>query len=710
MASELPPLRNQGGGKPPHSKLVIAAFLFLVLGVVFPAQRPTLPSPKPDRYDIDVRFEPEQRFLHARAKVTFRVEAPLSNIELELNRHLKILRIADERGRPLEFTRSGQLGSHKLSVKLAEPAPAGKPLILTFEYEGVLPRGPLDYITKEGILLRDESRWYPATDLAAFADHQISVGVPPRWSARATGQPAGSIGHGLGATYSWTTSRPVSSRSLFAIPWQGRGHCSPQPIPMGSTSRLAKRSACFLGPASASPEKLAVAAHDVLESFVKLIGDLGLSQLAMVPGFPGLRGAIGYSAPGFLVVSEDVIKYHTVPGWAPEYLPHEIAHQWFPIEVTLAQQDDGWLAESLAEYLAWRYLREHDPASAQLMVQRAMRDALEPEPLRPLALGLKLFAQEEFDVTYKTLYQRGLLVWRTLETVIDRERVDAALREYYKRFRGRSASVADFRKICEEISGRDLGWFFDYFLGATQIPDITLRRLPAPAPNEFAGEIVVDNVPPEFQVRVEMRLRTASGVVNHSVATNGPVTPFTVTLSAPSLGVTLDPDWRVLRWTEAARRNKKQWKTLQSAPEELENALTTRAALEQRLLILRKLLDEDPDDVAFNRMQFLFHSARLNFRLRRYAAALREFNEALAARTIEPTHAELLRAWARVYRARIAQAQGRPMEAQTEAQVGLKLSAPALDAEVAWPEQSGSKTTARKELLKFAPKPRKTSN
>ncbi|MBI3484713.1 MAG: hypothetical protein HY012_06125, partial [Acidobacteria bacterium] len=56
--------------------------------------------------------------------------------------------------------------------------------------------------------------------------------------------------------------------------------------------------------------------------------------------------------------SEDVIKYHDYPGWAPEFLPHEVAHQWFPIEVTLERQEDGWLAESLAEYLAWRYLLE----------------------------------------------------------------------------------------------------------------------------------------------------------------------------------------------------------------------------------------------------------------------------------------------------------------------------------------------------------------
>jgi tetratricopeptide (TPR) repeat protein len=685
---------------------LISVLLCVHLTTDATTQRRSPASPKPERYDIDVRFEPEKSFLHARVRVTFQLAEPTQFIEVELNRYLNILQITDGTGRRLDFVRSGQLGSHKLSVRLAEPAPAEKPLVLTFVYEGALPRGPLDYITKDGILLRDESRWYPATDLSAFTKNSVQIHLPDGWDGFASGQePQDGAPGQPSPELEWLKRQTVSSRAVLA--WKKNGSdCWKESAGTHPDMNPAFE---FCAPANdkANWETISKKTWKITFHFGGMFERYPLSILRVIQGFPGQRGAIGYSAPGFLVFSEDVAKYAGMPGWAPEFLPHEIAHQWFPIKVTLERQEDGWLAESLAEYLAWRYLRETDPAGAQLLVQRAMRDALEPEPLRPLALGLKLFAQEDSEVTYRTLYQRGMLVWRTLETVIDRSRVDLALREYYKRFRGRSASLADFRKICEEISGRDLGWFFDYFLDGTQVPKVSLRRLASNSPNQFAGEIVLENVPPDFQARVELRIRTAGGVVNHSVATSGMVTPFAVTLPAPALGVTLDPDLRILRWTEAARRNKQQWELLRAAAEEPEGTLATRAALEERLRLFTQILELDADDLASNRQRFLFQRARLLYRLSQFTEALQEFNRVLEARSIEPMQADFLRAWSRVYRARALRTLGRSAEAVVEAKAGLALAAPALEEPIVWPENPGAQTYARKELQKFVAAPAK---
>ncbi len=185
------------------------------------------------RYEIDVSFQPEKGFLRARAEVTLRVvEAlpPQSNpsldaIEFELNPHLKILEITDAQGHKLGFDRSGRLGSPKVSVRLAEPIKtagtqtSGALAKLTFTYEGVLPPQPLDYITKDGILLRDESRWYPAVDLSAFTETQITITVPSNWNAVTSGQPQRSTSAGLAAIYRWRTfpADLRSERSLHCL-------------------------------------------------------------------------------------------------------------------------------------------------------------------------------------------------------------------------------------------------------------------------------------------------------------------------------------------------------------------------------------------------------------------------------------------------------------------------------------------------------------
>jgi tetratricopeptide (TPR) repeat protein len=398
------------------------------------------------------------------------------------------------------------------------------------------------------------------------------------------------------------------------------------------------------------------------------------------------------------VVSRDVTKYADVARYSPEFLPHEIAHQWFPIAVTIEKEEDGWLAESIAEYLAWRYLQEKDPEAARQMVAAAMRDSLEPEPVRPLSLGLKLFALEPWSVTHATLYQRGMLVFRTLETVIDRERVDRALAEYYKRFAGKSASIADFRKICEEIAGRNLGWFFDYFLNGTRIPEIELRQVPSGAPGVAAGEIVVKDMPPEATVRVEMRIRTAKGVVEHSVATRGEVTPFSVNVPAPALRIELDPDARILRWTDAARRNRAQSLLLRNI-----SPLEAASEITRAIDICRQALALDPEDAALNHQRIHLIMGRLALHLKSSGTlAEKEFQAVLDGHSIDPVDTNFLRAWARLNRGRIAKESGRDAAAREEASAGLALFAPALDERVVWPDSPGHSVSAREELTKLA--------
>ena len=207
----------------------------------------------------------------------------------------------------------------------------------------------------------------------------------------------------------------------------------------------------------------------------------------------------------------------------------------------------AWLDASLRRYLEWRKELEKRPNQARGTVNDAVRVVQQDAAPLAITAPVRPRPRAQAEKLRAALEQRGMLVWRTLETVIDRERVDRVVAAYYERYRGKTATIEDFRKICEEISGRDLRWFFDYYLGSTELPEITLRRIAGSAPNEVAGEIVVKNAPPEYQVRVEMRLYTAAGVLNHSVATSGAVTPFTVTSNEPVMRIVMDPDSRILR-------------------------------------------------------------------------------------------------------------------------------------------------------------------
>jgi hypothetical protein len=345
---------------------------------------------------------------------------------------------------------------------------------------------------------------------------------------------------------------------------------------------------------------------------------------------------------------------------------------------------DAW-AETLADYLAWRTLEEREPEQARRAVARAMRNALENR-----------------EATRRVFDERAVLVWRTLETVIGRQRVDAALREYYRRYRGGSASIADFRKTCEEISGRDLAWFFDYYISGNELPEIAIRRAPA-GPNEYAGEIVIRNGPPEFQARVEMRLHLANGAtLEHSVATSGPVTPFALNTPDAVTRITLDPKARILRITDAARRHAAQQPLLaQLGP--LERAGSFAEALAQ----CEQALAADPEDLAANHQQIRFEMGRYYHRQDKLNEAWQSFERVLTLDSLDGMAADFYRVWARVHRARIARSRGDLRSAHAEALAGLASKSPALEAPVRWPGDERETTAAealRRESVPAAPK------
>jgi tetratricopeptide (TPR) repeat protein len=636
------------------------------------------------RYDIWIAFRPAEGSLKAMATLTLRSEKPISAVELELSPQLQISRVMDGASNSLEFERSGRLGSPFLSVTL--PGETAGEFTLRVSYSGTMGADELDYVSPDGILLRDESGWYPTPDMTTFAPHHIHMVVPEGWTALAGGNAtAFHVRHR--AIFDFVTFRPVYSRAIAATPYKIQAVVPSTADGMAPAIRV-----CAPDSDIEPARQTASVAQNTFAEFARMFGSTGLSEFTVIPGFPGSHSEVGYSGPGFLVMDANDLKFFGHSGYAPNFLPHEVAHQWFPQQVAHASEEDGWMAEALAEYLAWRFLDAQDPADARRMIALAMRNSLAAEQLEPISLGLRLYALGN-EITQQTLYDRGMLVWRTLETVIDRERVEKALREYLKRFNGRSASIADFQKICEEISGRDLSWFFKYYISGTEAPEITLRRTRSFAPNEVSGEILVTGAPPGFSARVEMRISTSAGVVLHSVATRGPSTPFTVVVTAPASRIELDPDLRILRWTEPARRNRVQRGIVSQA-----SAAARAGEISRAEELYRKAIAADPDGIAGNEQYLHFQLGQIAFRVRQFDTAFEEMSRVLETASLDTRATDAYTVWAHVYRARIAWVRGNPGAARTEARAALEQGSPALGTEMMMGDQFRGKTTAEREL------------
>jgi len=142
---------------------------------------------------------------------------------------------------------------------------------------------------------------------------------------------------------------------------------------------------------------------------------------------------------------------------------HETAHQWFGDSVTEKDWDDVWLSEGFATYfalLATEYYQGREAFVAGL--KRSRTGIFTTEKRLP---GVAVVQDKEWKgIPNGIVYQKGGWTLHVLRGQIGTGKFWAGIREYYRRYRDSNASTADFRKVMEEVSGSDLGWFFQQWV------------------------------------------------------------------------------------------------------------------------------------------------------------------------------------------------------------------------------------------------------
>lgn len=207
------------------------------------------------------------------------------------------------------------------------------------------------------------------------------------------------------------------------------------------------------------------------------------------PQFSTVEGPIqGMEYPMITFVPNDTSR--TSLHWT---LMHEFGHEWFPMMVGNDERRYPWMDEGFNTfidlYAAADYFRGTPYADS---VMNGPLTAY-PANARPGDEQPLITAPTEVRTLYWNGYQKPALMMRLLrEEVLGPEGFDRAFREYVRRWSFKHPQPADFFRTMENVSGRDLDWYWREWVYTTarldQAIDSVLGPAPAPAgPNARAG-------------------------------------------------------------------------------------------------------------------------------------------------------------------------------------------------------------------------------
>jgi aminopeptidase N len=199
-------------------------------------------------------------------------------------------------------------------------------------------------------------------------------------------------------------------------------------------------------------------ARRVLEFYIEHVGPYPYEKLANVSA-AGVSG--GMELASSIFYGEPSVNGRE----ATSLVAHEVAHQWFGDSVTERDWDEVWLSEGFATYLTLLFVEHDKGRDAFVAGLKKSRDTVfATEKRMPGVAIIHNNLADTRQVLNPLVYQKAGWTLHMLRGIVGRDAFFAALAEYYRRYRDRNASTEDLRRVFEEVSGKDLAWFFPQWL------------------------------------------------------------------------------------------------------------------------------------------------------------------------------------------------------------------------------------------------------
>jgi len=539
---------------------VLTVLTVLTLALSAKSQQPA-PQQAATRFDvtnyrIEAQIIPDQHLLRAGADVTFVPLDATRSVVFELNGSLKVESIEKD-GKPLtgfvqDAVGVGSLGP-SVRIDLGQVVPANQPITLRIRWSGALvsPEGGplatkrLAYVGTEGSYLMYASRWFPFHDYAADrATSDITFIVPSGLQVAGTSddpivaQPVPKEG---AVRYHFVHRQPVLIGNFAAGQYITRNlKYGPYDLQLNAMPGSEKRLDAF-----------AELTGRVLEFYTKHYGQPLFGNRLVIVQIDD-ESLDAYSGPGIVFLSSRM--FDTTRPLPEEKLEREIAYQWWGQSVGLKSFDDAWLSQGLAEWSAFAYRETTLSAGGLDAAQREQQErALTFEQTASIARAPS--ALDDQSAAYQSIvFYKGSMIFRMLRETIGRDKFDQLLAKFLQDYKGKNASIDDFEKLADQVSGQNLRYFFAQWVEGTGVPEFTVDyQIIRTRAGKFRTRGTVKQNLETLKMPVELLLRAEGDNQQKIIRIEGKSEDFDFESNGQPIEVVVDPNNKILRMSDDLR-------------------------------------------------------------------------------------------------------------------------------------------------------------
>ncbi|MFD2937293.1 M1 family aminopeptidase [Spirosoma flavum] len=506
-------------------------------------------------YGLDLHLTTAPAGLKGAATITLKsTTATLSSFFLDLNSTTATtgegLRVDSVKvgNQKLSF----QHAQNKLTITPAQALANGQALTLTVFYQGV-PNGAANGSfkfdkhenTSDPVIWNlsepyGASDWFPCRDTPADKADSSSVRItaPEQLISVSNGTLVSTTTNSDHTrTYLWRNSYPIA-QYLISIAVSNYAQYD-TPFPYGNQTMPVTH---YIYPENLAQVQTSLSlTPKMLQLFTNRFGP-----------YPFLREKYGHAqfANNNGGMEHQTISSMDLSSLTPTVIAHELAHQWFGDKITCRDWQNIWLNEGFASYAEAVYI---ESVSGQTGYQSYMNSFMTSARNARGSIYVQDISNFNNIFNGSRTYAKGATVLHMLRGVVGDSAFFNILRTYaatptlaYK-----TAVTEDFQTVAQQVSGKDLAYFFKQWIYGEGYPTYKATVSPGNVANTITVRLEQNNTtasnPTSFTMPVQLQVKSATGDTTVTVFNDRADQTFTLPTRGVFSGLVIDPNNWILK-------------------------------------------------------------------------------------------------------------------------------------------------------------------